>query len=146
MTHCSSICLPIVPASAPALLAGAVRSGQVQGITHDGSEHNSPETEELRTVLVAVAAPEDVGRANPEDALQAALPVALVALGNVACLLKCAVLEEIATPYLEERRLTLKKNHGLKMMREAHAHCSPQHWPGHPTGPVLRTAIRWAST
>ena len=58
-----------------------MRSGQVQGITHDGSEHNSPETEELRTVLVAVAAPEDVGRANPEDALQAALPVALVALG-----------------------------------------------------------------
>ena len=93
---------PEMSATCP-LLAGAVPSGQLQGITHDGSEHNSPETEELRTVLVAVAAPEDVARENPEDALQAALPVALVALGNVACLLKRAVLEEIATPYFEAR-------------------------------------------
>ena len=93
---------PEMSATCP-LLAGAVPSGQLQGITHDGSEHNSPETEELRTVLVAVAAPEDVARENPEDALQAALPVALVALGNVACLLKRAVLEEIAAPFFEER-------------------------------------------
>ena len=93
---------PELTATCP-LLAGAVRSGHVQAITNDGSEHNAPETEAIRTVMVAVAAPEDVGRENPEDALQAALPVALVALGNVACLLKRAVLEEIATPFFEER-------------------------------------------
>ena len=94
---------PEMTATCP-LLAGAVRSGHVQAITHDGSEHNAPGTEHaIRAVIVAVAAPEDVGRANPEDALQAALPVALVALGNVACLLKRAVLEEIATPFFENR-------------------------------------------
>ena len=94
---------PEMTATCP-LLAGAVLSGHVQGINHDGSEHNAPATfEAVRTVLVCVAAPEDVGRASPEDALQAALPAALVALGNVACLLQRAVLEEIATTYFEER-------------------------------------------
>ena len=94
---------PEMTATCP-LLAGAVRSGHVQGINNVGSEHKAPATwNAVRTVLVCVAAPEDVGRANPEDALQAALPVALVALGNVACLLKRAVLEEIATTYFEER-------------------------------------------
>ena len=95
---------PELTATCP-LLAGPVHSGHVQGINHDGSEHKAPGTEDaIRTVLVAVAAPpEDGARANPEDALQAALPVALVALGNVACLLKRAVLEEIATMFFEER-------------------------------------------
>ena len=94
---------PELTATCP-LLAGAVQGGHVQGITHDGSEHKAPGTEHaIRAVMVAVAAPEDVARENPEDALQAALPVALVALGNLACLLKRAVLEEIAAPFFEER-------------------------------------------